>query len=263
MSKDEVWYNDIAGSLQFTRTATNAETTYEVGRVVSDTIKSTVRSTGIGDWYITFDGSEANSIKGIAILGMNTGTWVTLEAQGDDADFAGAPAATSNFTVRTRALYQYNAASRKVEPATRYDAYIKEDWGYQDYRIKFNSTAVSYYDIGRIYIFTESETCESSSAPNVPAGITTVSSIIDGEGGQRVKVPKFQQFSYNMQFRGINRTQVDYLEKVLPLNPSLVWAVDGIDGQLVFGSIESTVPQAAGKVFDNKVSMTCILTESL
>jgi len=261
---DEVFYNDIAGSLQFSRSVTNSETDYGVDRAVSDTIKSTCRSTGTGDWHITFNGSGANNIKGIIICGLNTGTWTTLQAQGDDADFAGAPAATSNFTVKTRTLYRYDAASRMVVSAPRYDAYIKETWGYQDYRIKFNSAAVSYYDIGRVYIFTGNNVCTRNPNAGAPGGIMTTCNIVSGEGGQLISTPKYQQFIYDMNFSRTDRTEIDWIEKILPLNPSLIWAVDGLtSGQLIFGKVTTGLPSTIGLTFGDDANINVKLTEAL
>lgn len=260
---DQCFHNDIAGSTRFTRTSTNAEATFPVENAKTDQVFDSVRSTGVGNWYYTFDGSSANSIKRIVLLNINTAIWTTLQAQGDNADFAGAPAATQNFTIVSRTYGKYDAVAGEVSAVTRYDAFCVVDWDYEDFRILLNSTDVSYYEIGRIYIATEARTSMKSPDWNTATGLETGSTITEGSSGQYIEVPRWQRFNYTMQFKAITRDQREWLEKEVSVNPSVVWWVEGLTGELIFGKVKVPMFQNYDTAFGNNNYGTCQLIESL
>lgn len=269
MNYDEIWHGDIAGSIRLTRSATNADATGPVGNAVTDIVENRVISTtGSGaDWYYILNGSAANSIKGVFLANINTDTWATIQIQGDNADFAGAPAATQNLTVVTRypSQYEWSPTQGEVVPANRHDAYVKIDWGYEDYRIKLNSTAVSKYEIGRIYIFKNILEVTHPSKEDMNADVVTKATEIEGPGGQYIRIPESQQMviPLNIQ-RSPNKAEINELKYQVEQNPSCVYVCDGLqNGQILFGSFKFGNRQVYGKVFgSDKINLTGEFKES-
>jgi hypothetical protein len=98
-----------------------------------------------------------------------------------------------------------------------------------------------------------------------PADITTVSTVIQGDGGQYIKIPRYQSFSYDLDIRRTTKEEADKLVKTCNVNPSLCYFVDGVpSGELFFGNFDFSRRQTFGNVFGaDKVNLQGKFIESL
>lgn len=258
---EKIFINDIAGSILYIKTATNEAPGGGAENSVTDVVKNKVISTGIGTWYLTFDGTSANAVKAIAVLGLNTGTWTTLKAQASDNNFSSV-SAEIDLTVVSRKQYIYDESKGRIVDVSRYDAYAFVDWNYQDYRIKLDSTTVTNYEIGRVYFAEKIISIAKESEYNQPADYITTNVEIIGQDGQNIQIPAYQQFNYSIDFQGIDRDQVDTLIKEVAVNPTVCYFIDD-SNNLFFGRFTFEQRRAIGKVFEaDKIFLTGRFSES-
>lgn len=264
---EEIWHSDIAGSIRFIRSATNADATGPIGNAVTDIVENRVISTtGSGvDWFYLFNGSAANPIKGVFLANINTNDWIQLKLLASNTDNFSPPLETKSFTIVTRVLYEWSPTQGEVVLAERHDAYVKFDRNYQDYMLRLNSTAVSKYEIGRIYIFKNILEVTHPSKEDMNADIVTKATEIEGPGGQYIRIPESQSMviPLNIQ-RSPNRVEIDELKYQVEQNPSCIYICDGIiNKKIFFGSFKFGNRQVYGKVFgSDKINLTGEFRES-
>lgn len=255
--KEIIILNDVAGSSDYIVSATNTATGSPPSNAQTDIMKNRVISTGLGTWYLTFTNAVTtkNVLKAIVLLNINTNNWDQIQAQGSNDNFATVPSSTDrkDLTIKTRELSIFDENKRKIVDNTRHDAYaFVDNWEYNDYRIKLISTApgITNYQIGRAYLARSVYEVEKSGDKMQPGDLVTVSTVIGGESGQNIRIPRYQQFNYALNFKGIKKGQADILTKEVAANQLCCYFVDGIiHGELFAGTFTMQQRTVFGRTF--------------
>ena len=237
-------YNSYINYLYSSISATTEATSFEVENCIDMRQRNKWRSVGVGTQYVTIIGDSQRQIKGIAIFNHN------LYDEGDTFQLQ-----TSNDGFSTT-LNTYDIAivndSYFVRNSSGYAEEINQYNGYydfsgspitaKDYRIKMISTAVSYYEIGTIYLYNDYYENNRNFLKEFIDGKEIGVNLVETNGGNIITNYNYTRHVFELKYEFTNFTQAKLITEELVCNNAIVFYPVGISGKMYLVSASSTTP---------------------
>lgn len=256
---DEIWYGDIAAWTGFAKTSTSVDSAYPLARVTDRFPRLVFKTAANGNQYITLNGASSVDVIGCALINTNLTAADTIQAQYSDNDFA-ATLGTQNLTVKSYTRRKWDASLGKTVSYTRSDAYAAHSWSLQDFRILMNSGTLAQYEVGKVLLFTKRYIFQYGSRNDYDGGFEVSSNIIDSDSGTVIKQNKFIRHNFGFDFPYTTKLQADSFADIA-IEPYTVYFVDGLNGTMLFGAVETDIPKVRDKYGNGKRIFTGRFTE--
>ncbi len=238
---DEIWFGDIAEWTGFAITSTSADSAYPLTRVTDRFPGLVFKTASNGNQYITLNGSEGVDVIGCALINTNLTSSDTVQSEYSNNNFS-STLGTQALTVKSYTRKKWDPDLNKMTSYTRNDAYAIHSWNLQDFRVLMNSGTLAQYEVGKILLLTERYVVERGARNNYTGGFEVRSKTIESDSGHITSENNFIRHNFGLEFPPTSKIQADSIANAA-LCPYCVYFVDGLNGTMLFGKFEVTVPK--------------------